>query len=487
MFSSTLPLNSARVKERRGRLREPLRGIVLVFFGNRNWGKLIEMNEEGMSFEFAHLPSLRQRVNFTFEVMGSRPTPLVGKSPSESFEATGEILWTREFERIAGVRFVGMAETQRRQIRWWISCREPLEEPAQHREVNQGLQTAMVEPSESLASHSETALKAEVEPASQRRSRIAELEPESGPRHAAEAPEALQLDDSLVSVPKELRKATWKRGSNLPLARIALIGMSGIAVALVASARMIVSKDRSTGALARIAGRVASREPAEPLNRASVGPTRPLQVEVVDARGRRWLLWFVRDGEKKGVDPLTSYSVRLSRSFPVSARTPIPTEGTPAEKNAPGLDYASVGANVARPRVNGSAQALPSIEAPPLSTELSVPFDESITSALASPKPPAPATETGYVRSNIQEPRLTKSEPPEYPELAKSTQVSGDVVLDAVIDAAGNVKGVRVISGPPLLQKAAVDALRQWKYEPARLDGRPIAVHLTVTINFRLS
>jgi TonB family protein len=471
MFSSsTLPLNSRRVKERRGRLREPLRGTVLVFFGNRNWGKLIEMNEEGMSFEFAHLPSLRQRVNFTFEVLGSRPTPHVGKSPSESFEATGEILWTRGFERIAGVRFVGMAETQRRQIRWWISCREPLEEPAQHQEVNQGLQTAMVEPSESLASHSETALKAEVEPASEGRNRIAELEPESGPRHAAEAPEALQLDDSLVSVPKEPRKATWKAGSNLPLARIALIGMSGIAVALVASARMI---------------RVASREPAEPLNRASVGPTRPLQVEVVDARGRRWLLWFVREGEKKGVDPLTLYSVRLSRSFPVSARTPIPTEGT-AEKNAPVLDYASVRTNVARPRINGSAQALPSTEAPPLSTELSVPFDESITNALSSPKPPAPATETGYVRSIIQEARLTKSEPPDYPELAKSTHVSGDVVMDAVIDAAGNVKSVRVISGPPLLQRAAVDALRQWKYEPARLDGQPIAVHLTVTLNFRL-
>jgi TonB family protein len=471
MFSSsTLPLNSRRVRERRGRVREPLRGIVLVFFGNRNWGKLIEMNEEGMSFEFAHLPSLRQRVNFTFEVMGSRPTPHVGKSPSESFEATGDILWTRGFERIAGVRFVGMAETQRRQIRWWISCREPLEEPAQHQEVNQGLQTAMVEPSDSLASDSETALKAEVEPASEGRNRIAELEPESGPRHRAEAPEALQLDDSLVSVPKELRKATWKAGSNLPLARIALIGMSGIAVALVASARMI---------------RVASREPAEPLNRASVGPTRPLQVEVVDARGRRWLLWFVRDGEKKGVDPLTSYSVRLSRSFPVSGRTPIPTEGT-AEKNGPVLDYASVRTSVARPRVNGSAQALPSTEAPPLSTELSVPFDESIISALSSPKPPAPATETGYVRSIIQEARLTKSEPPDYPELAKSTHVSGDVVMDAVIDAAGNVKSVRVISGPPLLQRAAVDALRQWKYEPARLDGQPIAVHLTVTLNFRL-
>lgn len=59
--------------------------------------------------------------------------------------------------------------------------------------------------------------------------------------------------------------------------------------------------------------------------------------------------------------------------------------------------------------------------------------------------------------------------------------------MDALIDPYGNVTSVKVISGPPLLHRAAANALRQWKYEPARLDGQPVAVHLAVTLNFHLA
>jgi protein TonB len=58
------------------------------------------------------------------------------------------------------------------------------------------------------------------------------------------------------------------------------------------------------------------------------------------------------------------------------------------------------------------------------------------------------------------------------------------VVVDTAIDAAGNVTTTKVISGPAMLRQAAVDALRRWKYSPATLNGEPIAVHITVTINF---
>ena len=59
--------------------------------------------------------------------------------------------------------------------------------------------------------------------------------------------------------------------------------------------------------------------------------------------------------------------------------------------------------------------------------------------------------------------------------------------MDALVDPAGNVTGVKVISGPTLLQEAAMAALRQWKYEPARLDGRPVSFHLNVTVKFRIN
>jgi periplasmic protein TonB len=77
--------------------------------------------------------------------------------------------------------------------------------------------------------------------------------------------------------------------------------------------------------------------------------------------------------------------------------------------------------------------------------------------------------------------------PPEYPELARAARVRGTVVLDCTIDPAGSVVDVRVLSGHPLLDPAAVDAVRRWRYTPTRLNGVPVAVLLTVNVRFDLS
>ena len=60
-------------------------------------------------------------------------------------------------------------------------------------------------------------------------------------------------------------------------------------------------------------------------------------------------------------------------------------------------------------------------------------------------------------------------------------------MVDALIDVTGNVKTTKVLSGPAMLQQAAIETVRQWKYEPARLDGQAVAMHLTVTVKFRLN
>jgi protein TonB len=81
---------------------------------------------------------------------------------------------------------------------------------------------------------------------------------------------------------------------------------------------------------------------------------------------------------------------------------------------------------------------------------------------------------------------LLKSTPPIYPATAKSQRVSGDVKIDALIDASGVVTSTKVLSGPTMLHQAAVTAVKQWKYEAAQLDGKPTPMHLTVTVQFRL-
>src|SRR5207245_11265758 len=100
-------------------------------------------------------------------------------------------------------------------------------------------------------------------------------------------------------------------------------------------------------------------------------------------------------------------------------------------------------------------------------------------------QPPASPVAGHLVGGDVKQAKLLPHLPPTYPVLAKSQHVSGDVRIDALIDANGRVTTMKVVSGPTLLHQAAMDSLRQWKYQPASLDGKPVPMHLTVTIQFR--
>ena len=76
---------------------------------------------------------------------------------------------------------------------------------------------------------------------------------------------------------------------------------------------------------------------------------------------------------------------------------------------------------------------------------------------------------------------------PEYPPLAVQAQIQGVVILEAVVDRQGPVEDVRVLRSIPLLDGAAVTAVRQWRYSPLLLNGKPERFVLTVTVSFSLS
>ena len=75
--------------------------------------------------------------------------------------------------------------------------------------------------------------------------------------------------------------------------------------------------------------------------------------------------------------------------------------------------------------------------------------------------------------------------PPIYPKLAKEARVQGTVVLEAIVTAEGKVAQIKLISGHPLLIEASIDCVRQWEYEPTRLNGVPTAVILTAKVHFQ--
>lgn len=91
------------------------------------------------------------------------------------------------------------------------------------------------------------------------------------------------------------------------------------------------------------------------------------------------------------------------------------------------------------------------------------------------------------VGGRVKEPRLINRVDPIYPALAKQTHMQGSVVIDAIIDEHGEVVEMKVVSGPPLLIQAALDAVRRWRYEPTYLNEEPVPVQLNVTVTFRLN
>jgi protein TonB len=104
-------------------------------------------------------------------------------------------------------------------------------------------------------------------------------------------------------------------------------------------------------------------------------------------------------------------------------------------------------------------------------------------------KPPIPvARPTAPIRvgGRVKPPKAIVQVHPDYPLLAKQAHIQGQVQIDAVLDEHGNVIEMKVVSGPPLLYQAALDALKQWKYEPTYLNDEPIAVQMIVTVNFQL-
>ena len=103
--------------------------------------------------------------------------------------------------------------------------------------------------------------------------------------------------------------------------------------------------------------------------------------------------------------------------------------------------------------------------------------------------PPAYAEPSAPVRpgGDIKPPARIHYVAPVYPEIARRNGVKGIVIIEAVIGVDGRVDNARVLKSVPLLDAAALEAVRAWSYSPTLLNGRPTAVIMTVTVLFNLN
>jgi len=133
-----------------------------------------------------------------------------------------------------------------------------------------------------------------------------------------------------------------------------------------------------------------------------------------------------------------------------------------------------------------ASSAAPEAPAPPPEPTLSAPpASPSIPSAEPDPAPQADSplrVASGIMAGNI----LTKAQPV-YPPDAKAAHIQGAVVLHAIIGIDGTVENLVVISGPKELQSSAIDAVKQWTFQPYLLNGNPTEVDTTIEVNYQLA
>jgi periplasmic protein TonB len=103
------------------------------------------------------------------------------------------------------------------------------------------------------------------------------------------------------------------------------------------------------------------------------------------------------------------------------------------------------------------------------------------------PDAPPPVTEPVRVGGQIKEPKKIKNVNPVYPDIARQARVQGVVIMECVISPQGAVTTCKNLRGIPLLDQSAMDAVKQWTYSPTLLNGVPVPVIMTVTVNFKLN
>ena len=182
----------------------------------------------------------------------------------------------------------------------------------------------------------------------------------------------------------------------------------------------------------------------------------------------------------------------LHSSLSVSMITPVVPPPPPLRRIAPRA--------IETPAVNPAAAPLDAPEGfskePDLvpveagSPDLGV-IPGEITSADALTPPPVAPVEPpppAIIRpgGKIQAPTKIHDVSPIYPPIAQAVGVQGVVIIEATIGVDGDVVDARVLRSKPLLDQAALQAVREWRYTPTRLNGAPVAVVMTVTVNFQL-
>jgi TonB family protein len=452
--------------------RKILPGVVLVFFGRNGWGRLVNISEGGIAFEFSGLSDTEQVISFEL-------VDLV----RNTIQVDGRVVWARELDRIAGMQFVDLTPETLEQIRVWLSAGKLSETraPAEvRRQITETKSTAPLPSLDVAANQSKNDGGQDRNPEPEQRN-SQEL---VNPALAERAEPITERDPTLwawneyynrahVGVDKQ-PSSWWRNGT-------ALLGFAIFSV-LAVFAGIWMARQSHTAGVQENSRKIPDSDTLSQRGQDSANiKARPFEVEVVDARNRHWFLSFAG-----GLDTHAGPSAaRVASGIAASPAAGAPQSQTVASKNAqdetaktsesqspanqppgPKSAISTVGNEVENSSTEDSRSAVP----------VANPSEARQEDPRSVPNPP--------IGGKIEPARLISSVSPVYPSLARSQNIAGDVVIDALIDPSGKVTDAKAVSGPMLLRDSAMETVRMWKYSPARLDGQPVPTHLQVTVTY---
>jgi len=473
--------------ERRQQARKVPKDFTYIRVGEDSGGRVLNVSEQGLCFEA--LSPIRYTESFPFWLSFN----LIDRIDGE-----GSVVWVDTAKRTAGIRFMELSEFAREQIRAWMT--DTLTEEA-------ALSMEGTEVIELPLGGSETA---EL-PVSKWEKRASAFRPELA--NVAERPDApaLSAEDTTVgedgreeweSLPareesSELSELVPLRrhltAARMQFVRGILVGVGVGAIIVLPLFKYMSMRQKDAVEIPGTTTTVSAGSLTEPpLSRPVLEVPKPLSVTPTPV------------GNKSRAGG-TSTS-RGNSGDPLGGRQPLA-----APANSPGVQAESV----VRPEANSptNTQAAPGAApspahantapvqtTPPANREVQRAVEDGATvTASTVAAPPAAGTAAGSpevrrgntaqpppLGGDVRPPKLIKSSIPAYPSLARTQRVSGDVQLDALVDTTGKIGDVKILSGPLLLQRAAADAIRQWKYTPGMLDGIPTPLHVTVVLKFRI-
>ena len=479
--------SSAGFHDRRIHARRQTSSLAYVDLGEDNGGLVLNMSEGGLAVHAAvmltgdHLPKIR------FQLPQSQ----------DWIESAGQITWTGDSRKNAGIEFVGLPEEARTLIRNWLASSEPAYQPpsVRRRTVDARRLAALATlPAETVPAHD---VKATASPRAGIATVPAEGAKTNGSGDSVAAGESIArptpIEIGTSPAPStESRPRRWaihptftqeapaaatqtiiaepRHNWSLFLAAWVLMVAASFAFGLITgrgawSGIFATARNLVVGKSASVAPEAGSNVPenesapsdagvAKSASNSAAQSTAPISA-AHDAHGQSAGATFAQS--QGGASPAQSVIVHR----PASSKT-------------------ADGASTSGDDNSGTVLSMPDT---PVSASSSV----AVSSRLYIPVPAAAGTPGSQQRAgNVQIGRLESRAEIVYPPDAEAQRVEGIVKLHVAIGADGTIQSAAPMSGAPLLAAAALDAVRQWRYKPTTMDGSPIETEADITVVFRL-